>query len=91
MTALTSAVVAIAVLLGARMVDVTAAGAATARAQAAADAAALAGVWGVDLARDAARRNGGALVDIETRDSSGTVVVSVVVSVDGVERAASAA
>ena len=87
MTVLVSAVMAIGVLLGARLVDVTAACATTARAQSAADAAALAGVWGVDLAREAARRNHGTLVDFDTHSDT----VTVVVSVDGVERAASAA
>lgn len=91
MTVLVSAVMAIGVLLGARLVDVTAACATTARAQATADATALAGVWGIDLARETARRNHGMLVDYESHGDTVTVIVSVVVSVDGVERAASAA
>ena len=78
---------AIGVLLGARLVDVTAACATTARAQATADATALAGVWGIDLARETARRNHGMLVDYESHGDT----VTVIVSVDGVERAASAA
>lgn len=87
MTVLVAAVMAIGVLLGARLVDVTAACATTARAQATADATALAGVWGIDLARETARRNHGMLVDYESHGDT----VTVIVSVDGVERAASAA
>lgn len=87
MTVLVSAVMAIGVLLGARLVDVTAACATTARAQTVADATALAGVWGIDLARETARRNHGTLVDYESHGDT----VTVIVSVDGVERAASAA
>lgn len=87
MTVLVAAVMAIGVLLGARLVDVTAACATTARAQATADATALAGVWGIDLARETAHRNHSTLVDYESHGDT----VTVIVSVDGVERAASAA
>ena len=87
MTLVVAAVAMIGALLGVRMVDLTIVDARVARAQSVADATALAGVWGIDAARDAARRNGADFVDFEVRDG----VVTTTVRIDGVVRAASAA
>lgn len=87
MTLVVAAVAMIGALLGVRMVDLTIVDARVARAQSVADATALAGVWGIDVARDAARRNGADIVDFEVRDG----VVTTTVRIDGVVRAASAA
>ena len=87
MTVIAVALLAIGALFGVRLVEVCAVGARAAHVQAAADAAALAGVWGEDLARRVATLNHAELVDFSMRDG----VVSVVVLLDGVSRAASAA
>ena len=87
MTVFASALLAIGALFGVRLVEMCAVDARVAHAQAAADAAALAGVWGEDLARRAASVNHAELVDFSEHEG----VVSVVVWFDGVSRAASAA
>lgn len=87
MTLVAVAVMVVTAVFGARLVEACEADARVAHAQAVADAVALAGVWGDDLARATARRNGSVVDDY--RWTSG--VVTVTVSVDGVGRAASAA
>ena len=87
MTILAAAVMVVSAVIGVRLLDVCEADVRVARAQYMADSVALAAVWGDDLAREAAARNGGVLDDIGWR--SGTVTV--IVEVDGVTRAASAA